>query len=226
MTSKTGEMQSPRNGTVPNPDPTNRTIETLQRDIAAAREIVEGKLDGKFEVVETRLEGMDKAIELLQAMTNKLPIYIKDEVNQLKELHDEKFTSVEDRSKIQFGGIATQFAERDKRTEQLSLADKTAIAAALQAQKEDASAKNESNATATAKMENNFAKLIEQGQTLLLEVRRNTEAQINDLKSRLDRRDGGSMAEREGTKGTRDNMSLIVAAAAVLIALGVAFMKN
>ena len=47
----------------------------------------------------------------------------------------------------------SQFAERDKRTEQLSLADKTAIAAALQAQKEAAGAQNESNTAAINKME-------------------------------------------------------------------------
>src|SRR5450631_1402717 len=44
-----------------------------------------------------------------------------------------------------FLGIATQFLERDKRTDQLSLADKTAVAAALQAAKEAVGAQNISN---------------------------------------------------------------------------------
>jgi hypothetical protein len=64
---------------------------------------------------------------------------------QLRELHSERFSS-----------IALQFEERDKRTEQLSVADKTAIAAALQAQKEAAGAQNESNTAAVAKIETNF----------------------------------------------------------------------
>jgi predicted HTH transcriptional regulator len=149
----------------PVPDPTVLTTQQLLREIATSRE-----------VIETRLSGMDKAIELLQAAADRYPAFVRAEVKQLQELHEEKFSS-----------IGTQFAERDKRTEQLSLADKTAIAAALQAQKEAAGAQNESNAAANAKTETNFAKLIEQNQALLLEVRRNTEAQINDLKSRLDK---------------------------------------
>lgn len=185
-------MQSPTLGTVPNPDPTERTVEQLLREISTSREIVEATIRGNRDVIDTRLSGMDKAIELLQKTTDKIPDLIKDEVIQLKDLHAEKFTSVEARTKIQFDGIATQFMERDKRTEQLSLADKTAIAAALQAQKEAAGAQNESNAAANVKMETNFSKLIDQGQALLLEVRRNTEAQINDLKSRLDKGEGRS----------------------------------
>lgn len=194
-----GEMQSAASvSAVPNPDPTVRTVETLQRDIQASREIVEATNKGTREVLETRLAGMDMAIELLQKATDKIPGYIKGAVAHLQALHDERFSSVTALMDTRFDGIGTQFAERDKRTEQLSLADKTAIAAALQAQKEDASAKNESNATATAKMEANFAKLIEQGQTLLMEVRRNTEAQINDLKSRLDKGEGTSKGKTEG----------------------------
>lgn len=211
-------MQPPT-GTVPNPDPTARTIETLQRDIGASREIVQGKLDGKFDTIETRLIGMDKAIELLQRATDRIPEHIKDEVAQLKELHQEKFDSVGAQLVIQFAGIGTQFAERDKRTEQLSLADKTAIAAALQAQKEAAGAQNESNAAANTKMEGNFAKLIDQGQALLLEVRRNTEAQINDLKSRLDKGEGHSRGIGDGWAVLVSVISIAVAVGAVVIAV-------
>lgn len=60
-------------GSVPNPDPTERTVEQLLREIATSREIVEGIGQGTREVLETRLAGMDKAIELLQQTTNKIP---------------------------------------------------------------------------------------------------------------------------------------------------------
>lgn len=187
------EMQPPSyggRGSVPDPDPTVRTVEQLQRDIGATREIVEANGKATREVLETRLSGMDKAIELLQRAADKIPTNVKDEVAQLRELHEEKFGSIATQIAIQFSGIATQFNERDKRTEQLSLADKTAIAAALQAQKEAAGAQNESNAAANTKMESNFAKLIEQGSALVLEIRRNTDVQLNDLKSRLDKGEG------------------------------------
>lgn len=214
------EMRSAsQQGAVPNPDPTVRTVEQLQRDIQALRDLLEAKNDGVREVFETRLNGMDKAIQLLQEATNRIPQHIKDEVDQLRELHEEKFRSTDAQSLIQFAGIATQFAERDKRTEQLSLADKTAIAAALQAQKEDASAKNESNATATAKMEANFAKLIEQGQTLLMEVRRNTEAQINDLKSRLDKGEGTSRGSDKMADRTSSVVGLVIAGSVAFVVI-------
>ena len=183
-------MKSPVSGSVPNPDPTARTIETLQRDIGASREIVEASNLGTREVLETRLDGMDKAIKLLQETTDRIPQFIKESIRQLEALHDEKFTSIDEQISIQFAGIATQFQERDKRTEQLSLADKTAIAAALQAQKEAAGAQNESNTAAITKMETNFIKLIDQGQNLLQAMAKGFDDKINDVKSRLDKGEG------------------------------------
>ncbi len=206
-------------GAVPNPDPTVRTVEQLQRDIGATREIVEATIAGQISTITQRLVGMDKAIELVQESTNRIPKHIIDEVGKLEALHSERFASVERRTEIQLQSIAIQFAERDKRTEQLSLADKTAIAAALQAQKEAAGAQNESNAAANAKMEANFAKLIEQGHSLLMEVRRNTEAQINDLKSRLDKGEGRLSGGIDTTHGFRDNIGIIIAVLAVGVAL-------
>jgi hypothetical protein len=184
-------------GLVPVPDPTALTTAQLLREIANTREIIE-----------TRITGMDRAIELLQKMNDGYPALMDAKVGKLQEVHEEKFNS-----------IAIQFAERDKRTEQLSLADKTAIAAALQAQKEAAGAQNESNTAANVKTETNFAKLIEQGQTLLLEVRRNTEAQINDLKSRLDKGEGHS-------RGLGDGWAYLLAAASLALLAGDLFLKH
>ena len=227
MKNKKNEMLS-QLGAVPNPDPTVRTVEQLQRDIGATREILEGKITGGFGSVDSRLSGMDKAISLLQSLADRQPTTseVAMQVRALRDHHDEKFSSQGEQLRIQFSGIAVQFAERDKRTEQLSLADKTAIAAALQAQKEAAGAQNESNAAANAKMETNFAKLIDQGQSLLMEVRRNTEAQINDLKSRLDKGEGRVTGTVDVRKDHRNDMGLLVSIAAVLIALGTAFVRH
>lgn len=187
-------LMGPPTALVPNPDPATRTVEQLQREIGATRQIVEANGRATREVLETRLAGMDKAIELLQRTTDKLPEQIRNEVKQLEFLHGERFNSINSQINTHLLGIDKQFAERDKRTEQLSLADKTAIAAALQAQKEAAGAQNDSNSTANIKMEANFAKLIEQTQTLLQEVRRNTDDKINDVKSRLDKGEGHTNA--------------------------------
>lgn len=177
-------------GAVPNPDPTVRTIEQLQREVATTREILEARLKGDREVIETRLGGNDTAVKLLQTAMDKIPLLVKDEVAQLKELHGEVFGSLRTEIQTRFDGIDTQFQERDKRTEQLSLADKTAIAAALQAQKEAAGATNESNSVALIKMETNFTKLLDQLFTLQKTGVANIDEKINDVKSRLDRGEG------------------------------------
>lgn len=199
----------------PTPDPTVLTTEALHREISGLRQIMEARLEcqdenlshvekqinGSKEIIETRLEGMDKAIQLLQAGADRYPSLVRAEVEHLQKLHEEKF-----------GSIATQFQERDKRTEQLSLADKTAIAAALQAQKEAAGAQNESNAAATTKMESNFTELIKQGRELSAAQKQNNDTQINDLKSRLDKGEGRG-------KGMSDGWGYIVGAIGALAGL-------
>jgi hypothetical protein len=136
---------------------------------------------------------------------------LKIQIGALRELHTERFTS-----------IAIQFAERDKRTEQLSLADKTAIAAALQAQKEAAAAQNESSTTANVKMEAHFVKLIDQQEKSLEDGRRNTEQQIADLKSRMDKAEGHG-------KGIGDLWGIIVGGIGILAGIAgivIAVMKH
>lgn len=207
---RTGEV-------LPNPDPSVLTTAALIREIEGLRERTGHDNLMLRELIETRLDGNDQAVALLRTTTDKFPAAIICAVKQLQELHEEKFASIQAQVAIQFGAIATQFQERDKRTEQLSLADKTAIAAALQAQKEAAGAQNESNAAANVKMETNFAKLIDQGQALLLEMRRNTEAQINDLKSRLDKGEGRTVAATEVRTDNRSFVSVAIAGAVAFV---------
>jgi septation ring formation regulator EzrA len=174
----------------PVPDPTVLTTHAIETAVAGLRDVVDVKIQAGREVIETRLAALDTATELLQRIADTLPQRIKDEVAHLRELREEAFHSLMQNLETRFVGVQTQFIERDKRTEQLSVADKTAIAAALQAQKEAAAAINESNTVAINKMETNFAKLIEQGQQLLQTVSLNTDEKINDLKGRIDRGEG------------------------------------
>lgn len=234
---------STTNGTQ-KPDPTILTTQNLRREIEGLRELQEALVSGEIGKLETRLNGMDKAIELLHTASARIPLHVKEEVTHLSELVVEKIERLGDVATERFAGIEKQFAERDKRTEQLSLADKTAVNAALAAQEKQAIAQQEGNNAATSKMEANFTKLIEQGQTLLQEVRRNTDVQINDLKSRLDKGEGkNSVADPMLTatlaqlgdaisglkssndqnighsKGTSDNWGAILGAASLAVAV-------
>jgi hypothetical protein len=188
-------------------------LQSIINHMDSLKELTISKSDSRFLIITTRLDAMDKAIELLQASTDKTPDFVREQVAQLRALTDEKFESVSNdlverdkRTQQSLDGIGTQFGERDKRTEQLSLADKTAIAAALQAQKEAAGATNESNGAALAKMENNFTKQIEAGQVLVQSVSRNLEDKLNDLKSRMDRGEGQGSMNRQN----RDDQRYVV----------------
>jgi formate dehydrogenase maturation protein FdhE len=152
----------------PDPDPSTLTTQQLQRELLALREIIEARLDGN-----------DIAVNLLRTTTDKLPSTIKMSFEQLKSLHEEKFSS-----------IAKQFMERDIRTEQTARDSKVAVDAALQAQKEAAGAQNESNAASISKSEAAFTKQIDQ---ILVIVNTNTKAtdeKIDDIKTRMSAYEG------------------------------------
>jgi hypothetical protein len=101
-----GTMAS-RTISTPNPDPTALTTEQTNKSIAALEKLFEAKLIALKDVMETRLGAMDKAVILLQSANSQTPEKISDAVSQLREIHEEKFSSV-----------AVQFKERDTRSEQ------------------------------------------------------------------------------------------------------------
>jgi hypothetical protein len=146
------------------------TILTTQQLVAAIAAV--------REILETRLDAMDTATELNKQNTDKIPSLIEHRVRELEKLHDEKFE-----------GVDKQFVERDARSKQVSELNQKALDAALQAAK-DASGKTESSFT------KQIADLTENFTT------KNTalEDRLNDLKSRIDRGEGGT-AQTDKTRG-------------------------
>ena len=202
-------LQPPPIDTRPNPDPTVLTTEQLERmkevvlrEILASREIVESKLIGIKSVFETRLEGMDKAISLVQLQTDVFPTKVQVEVAHLQRLHQEKFDS-----------IATQFQERDTRNELSSRDSKVAVDAALQAAKEAVGEQNKSNALAIAKSEATFTKQIDQIGILVASMGKGFDDKVDDIKSRL-------QAMESQKKGAGDAWAIWFAAAGIAIGIG------
>jgi hypothetical protein len=146
------------------PDPTEAVKEALTLAIKNA--------DEKFAL---RLEAMDRAVLLLQETQNRSPT-----IGEVYAKFNEKFKAIDQ-----------QFIERDKRTDQLTLASSTAIAAALQAQKEAAGEAQKSSAAAIAKAETATSESIKQLQALFQTSIGGLTTQILDLKSRLDKGEGG-----------------------------------
>lgn len=174
-------------GSVPVPDPTVLTTQQLLREIGLSREIIE-----------TRLNGMDKAIELLQAATDRQPTVIAAAVSDLQELHEEKFRSIE-----------VQFRERDTRTDQTSRDSKVAVDAALSAQVKSVDAQNISNALAIAKSEAGFTKQIDQIGTLIQATGKATDDKIDDIKTRLNSVEGRANAFESRSTGKVEGISSV-----------------
>lgn len=179
-------------GSRPVPDPTALTTQQLIREMGGLRELLE-----------TRLDAMDKATDLNKSATDKVPCLISDAVKQLEKLQNEKFGE-------KFDSIDTQFRERDTRTEQTRTSDKVAVDAALQAQKEAAGAQNESNTAANAKTESNFTKQLDQTGTLITTTNKALQDQITEIKGRLDRGEGSMGGRIEKAEETRQTQGWVI----------------
>ncbi len=183
---------------MPVPDPTRLTTEQLRREVATLREIIE-----------TRLDGMDRATEVansqaavLRAQIEQIRGRLRDEtateVGQLRELLEARLDGT-DRA------IALQFAERDVRSEQAAMGSRQALEAALLAQKELVTQQNDANSIAAAKAEASFTKQIDQIGTIIQTMEKATDARITELKERIDRGEGSSA----GAAGSRSERAQV-----------------
>lgn len=208
---------------VPVPDPSLLTTEQLHREIFGLRELLEVKLGASSEavdlireIVEARLNGMDKAIVLLQHAADETYRRRTDEkIAALREQNDEKFASIQ-----------TQFRERDVRTDQAAGAVKIAVDAALQAQKEAASEANKSNTAATQKSEASTTKLIDAQATLIASMGKAFDDKFADVKDRITRIEGGHQGVDAARSRTGQVLGyavgiggLLIGAAAVIVTI-------
>jgi cation transport regulator ChaB len=182
-----GESQQlPTTGTA---DPTVFTNERIQAVAQAERDYV----DGKIEVLTTRLNAMDEATKVLHETVTRVPTDIQLAVGHLQSVLDERFTSV-----------SIQFQERDTRQERESRDNKVAVDAAFAAQKEAAAKQDEANSKAIDKSEAATAETINK----LAELFKNGDdaraAQIADLKERI----VGIESHKEGAQENRVDQRL------------------
>lgn len=79
--------------TVPQPDPTTATVESIAAAITAQRDYV----DGKFEVVSERLRGIDTANDVLAESVNRTPTTIQTVAKDLKGLFEIEIKGLNDK---------------------------------------------------------------------------------------------------------------------------------
>jgi cation transport regulator ChaB len=189
-------------------DPTALTTQQLFREIGTAREIGETLIYGINQNITTRIDGMDKAIELLQTSTDRTPNMVSASIERLQELHEEKFES-----------ITTQFKERDTRTEQTSRDSKVAVDAALQAAKEAVGEQNKSNALAIAKSEATFTKQIDQIGVLISTMQKGIDDKIDDIKTRLQAIESRKLGEGDMRRGMGDVVGYLIGGVGMIVAV-------
>jgi hypothetical protein len=213
---------------VPVPDPSLLTTQALQREIFSLRELLEVKLKGSDgsnaavrTIIETRLDGMDKAIKLLQDTADKFPARIDEKIIALKEVHEEKFLALLETHTEKFTSIQLQFRERDVRSEQSSKDSKVAVDAALQAAKEAVGEQNKSSALAIAKSETATTKQIDQLAGLIQTMTKGFDDKFGDVKDRINRMEGKGVGLNAGWGYLAGGLGLILALYGALAPRGV-----
>jgi ABC-type multidrug transport system fused ATPase/permease subunit len=165
-------------------------------------------VDGQVSVLEERLRGIDTATKLLNETVNRVPTALQEGLGHLQAVTDERFSS-----------IATQFQERDTRSERESRDNKVAVDAAFAAQKEAAAKQDEANAKAIDKSERATAETIKTNQELSI-------AKIDSLTKSLDEvKLSVTRIESIKTGATQSTSALIsvvgLAFTAIIIAVGI-----
>jgi hypothetical protein len=145
--------------TRPSPDPTVLTSQQLFRELLSLRTILE-----------TRLDGMDKALFLLQRILDRIPQDIENRVQQLQGLHAEKFKAIENQFVAGRIALDTALASLEKATTEKNALQSLAIA------------KSEANVNEQLKG------IAQAGQ----QVERGLNDKVQGLKERLDRQEGQS----------------------------------
>jgi hypothetical protein len=201
----------------PNPDPSVMTTAQLDRTIVGLTE----NMSARFDAITTRLDGMDKATQILHGDLVRFPTILDREISCARDLLESKMKRISDVAIEKFARVDVLFVEGDKRTQQLSTANALALAAALQAAKEAVAEQNRSNTTAIAKSETAVSEQIKQMQVTFETGLRSTNEKIDDIKSRLDKGEGGSIGSSGARTEYRLDRGMFIQTATVAVAVSV-----
>lgn len=221
----------------------------------------------------TQINSMQKATDLWHEDLVRVPTEVQKAVSNIREFMEQtvarssaelqgnvgreiegllgQINTLSEVSEERFKGITVQFNLLKQATEQLDLANKTAIAAALQAQKESAGETQKSSQAAIAKSETSTSEAIKALTASFNTAIAGITDRYNDLKGRMDRGEGKtSVSDPEmtvklgliqsqlatltanGNEGAgrqlaqKDYTTTLIAIAAVLVAVFAIFWKT
>jgi len=195
-------------GSTPRPDPTLLTTQQLLRELGLQGDRFDAALAATEKVISTRLDGMDKAIELSRLANDRQAALATKEVENLTGLLDEKFQSVQ-----------RQFENMAALAKQVSESATVAINAALQAQKEAVAEQTRASALSIAKSEKTFGEQIGAQATLIQTVDKGFGLQMGDVKERLTRLEGQAVGAKVAQDDGRGNIALVVSVITGLVVI-------
>lgn len=186
----------------PIPDPTTLTTAQLEKAVEAERDWAQGQ----FGIVDARLNAAEHATELRLETIGQIPDRIDEKVRHLRELSDERFTSIQ-----------VQFKERDTRSERESTLNQTAVNAAFSAQKEASARQDDANQKAIDKSEKATAETINKLAELFETRTAGLAGQIADIKAVV----GSIVSSKQGGKDATAALYALAGFLAVIISIAV-----
>lgn len=229
----TDSTQGPHTGHF-TPDPTALTSlalsqakEDLRREQAAMRELIE-----------QRLNGIDSFLELYGIQLREIPAVNEEqrehvrrevadrvnassdhsalEIHRVEQVAHEELNHLREVYEQKYIGIGTRFDERDERTAQAAQESRISLDAALAAAKEAVGAQQEANSTAIAKSEAATQKTIDALTASSAAANRSLDDKIADIKSRVDRGEGGGSVADKWRSTYIAVASVLMSAAAII----------
>jgi hypothetical protein len=196
----------------PDPDPTSATTAALQREISALKDGTNTQMNGLEKVLTSRIEGIEKSIEVAHADAVRIPTMLQDGIANLKALIWGRLDTVKaecdgtnSANVEKFNGIQTQFAERDTRVELAAKEAKEALGAALTGQKEAVTEQNKANNLSIAKSEAATLKQIDGLISSIATLNTTLSEKIDDVKQRLTVIEGRATGQLESRVEVREN---------------------
>lgn len=189
---------------VPTPDPTRLTTQLVDRAIANFREVMDTQLEARQRATDLVADNLEKITRDFEQRLRTIRDDRHAEMLAQREYILSRIDQVSAVNKEKFEAITTQFAERDTRTEQAAQESRISLDAALAAAKEAVSEQNKANTLAIGKSEDATKERLDSLATLGSTTTAALQAQIVDLKSRLDRGEGVGAGVQNNHVATRE----------------------
>lgn len=174
-----------------------------------------GELEKKFVA---RLDASDKAVELLHADQVRVPTMLDREIKSMRDIIDAQIKGAHELVMERFVRVDTMFTSLATLTDKLSLANATALTAALSAAEKAVGEQNRSSSLAITKSEQGMLEALKQlQQNFQTEIKAITSV-IVTLQSRLDRGEGVTNGGHQQRQDAHQSTSSTVA----LVAVGIA----